>query len=324
MERGKAGFMKQLSVLGSTGSIGRNVLRVVEQFPERFGVRALTAHSSVERLAEQIGRFRPTLAAVGGSEAADRLRALLPADCETEIRFGESGYAEAAARSGSDVVVAAMTGAAGLLPVLAAVEAGHTVALANKETLVMAGELVMARAAEQNVRILPIDSEHSAIFQCLSAGRPEELDRILLTASGGPFREWPAERIAAATPEAALRHPNWEMGPKITIDSATLMNKGLEVIEARWLFDVSPDQIEVVVHPQSIVHSMVAYRDGSVMAQLGAPDMRGAIAYALSWPERLPLGLPVPDFSQLACSRCSRLLVSAALFWHSFIFSSPF
>ncbi len=299
MERGKAGFMKQLSVLGSTGSIGRNVLRVVEQFPERFGVRALTAHSSVERLAEQIGRFRPTLAAVGGSEAADRLRALLPADCETEIRFGESGYAEAAARSGSDVVVAAMTGAAGLLPVLAAVEAGHTVALANKETLVMAGELVMARAAEQNVRILPIDSEHSAIFQCLSAGRPEELDRILLTASGGPFREWPAERIAAATPEAALRHPNWEMGPKITIDSATLMNKGLEVIEARWLFDVSPDQIEVVVHPQSIVHSMVAYRDGSVMAQLGAPDMRGAIAYALSWPERLPLGLPVPDFSQL-------------------------
>jgi 1-deoxy-D-xylulose-5-phosphate reductoisomerase len=299
MERGKAGVMKQLSVLGSTGSIGRNVLRVVEQFPDLFRARALAAHSSVERLAEQIAQFRPSLAVVGSSEAADRLRALLPADCETEIRFGEDGYAEAATFPDVDVVVAAMTGAAGLLPVLAAVEAGRTVALANKETLVMAGELVMARAAERNVRILPIDSEHSAIFQCLAAGRAEELDRILLTASGGPFREWSADQIAAATPEAALRHPNWEMGPKITIDSATLMNKGLEVIEARWLFDVSPDQIEVLVHPQSIVHSMVAFRDGSVVAQLGVPDMRGAIAHALSWPERLPLGLPLPDFSQL-------------------------
>lgn len=291
--------MKALSVLGATGSIGRNVLRVVEQFPDRFVVRALAAHSSVERLAEQIERFRPALAVVGAAEAADRLRALLPANSETAIRFGDSGYAEAATLSGVDVVVAAMTGAAGLLPVLAAVDAGRTVALANKETMVMAGELVMARATARGVRILPIDSEHSAIFQCLAAGRPEELDRILLTASGGPFREWSAERIAGATPEAALRHPNWEMGPKITIDSATLMNKGLEVIEARWLFGVSPDRIQVVVHPQSIVHSMVAYRDGSVVAQLGVPDMRGAIAYALSWPERLPLGLPVPDFSEL-------------------------
>jgi 1-deoxy-D-xylulose-5-phosphate reductoisomerase len=291
--------MKQLSVLGSTGSIGRNVLRVVAQFPDRFRARTLAAHSSVERLAEQIAQFRPSLAVVGSSDAADRLRALLPANFETEIAFGDDGYAEAAAFPGVDVVVAAMTGAAGLLPVLAAIDAGRTVALANKETLVMAGELVMARAAERNVRILPIDSEHSAIFQCLAAGRAEELDRILLTASGGPFREWSADQIAGATPEAALRHPNWEMGPKITIDSATLMNKGLEVIEARWLFGVSPDQIEVVVHPQSIVHSMVAFRDGSVVAQLGVPDMRGAIAYALSWPERLPLGLPVPDFSQL-------------------------
>ncbi|MFP4030507.1 MAG: 1-deoxy-D-xylulose-5-phosphate reductoisomerase, partial [Desulfococcaceae bacterium] len=185
--------MKQLSVLGATGSIGRNVLRVVEQFPDRFGVLALAAHSSVERLAEQIKRFRPTLAAVGGAEAADRLRSLLPANSETAIRFGDSGYREAAALSGVDVVVAAMTGAAGLLPVLAAVDAGRTVALANKETLVMAGELVMSRAAGRGVRVLPIDSEHSAIFQCLAAGRAEELDRILLTASGGPFREWSAE-----------------------------------------------------------------------------------------------------------------------------------
>lgn len=291
--------MKQLSVLGSTGSIGRNVLRVVDQFPDRFAVRALTAHRSVERLARQIDRYRPSLAAVADAEAAEQLRALLPSGCSTAICHGADGYAEAATLEKVDVAVAAMTGAAGLLPVLAAVEAGRTVALANKETLVMAGELVMARAAERGVSILPIDSEHSAIFQCLAAGRPEELDRILLTASGGPFRDLPAEALNRVGPEEALRHPNWEMGPKITVDSATLMNKGLEVIEARRLFDVPPERIEVVVHPQSIVHSMVAFRDGSVMAQMGVPDMRGAIAYALSHPERLPLGLPVPDFFQL-------------------------
>jgi 1-deoxy-D-xylulose-5-phosphate reductoisomerase len=291
--------MKQLSVLGATGSIGRNVLRVVDQFPDRFGVRALTAYRSVERLARQIDQYRPALAAVADAETAERLRALLPSGCPTAIRHGAEGYAEAATLGNVDVVVAAMTGAAGLLPVLAAVEGGRTVALANKETLVMAGEMVMARAAERGVSILPIDSEHSAIFQCLAAGRPEELDRILLTASGGPFRDRPADELKRVAPAEALRHPNWEMGPKITIDSATLMNKGLEVIEARWLFDVGPDRIEVVVHPQSIVHSMVAFRDGSVMAQMGVPDMRGAIAYALSHPERLPLGLPAPDFSQL-------------------------
>ena len=288
--------MKNLSVLGATGSIGRNVLRVAAQFPDRFRVRALTAHSSVERLAGQIERFRPALAAVGDADAADRLREMLPENAGLAIRGGADGSAEAATLDGIDMAVGAMTGAAGLLPVLAAIDAGKTVALANKETLVMAGALVMAKAADRGVRILPIDSEHSAIFQCLAAGRPGELDRILLTASGGAFRDRSAEEMETATPAEALRHPNWEMGPKITIDSATLMNKGLEVIEARWLFDVSPDRIEVVIHPQSIVHSMVAFRDGSVVAQLGIPDMRGAIAYALSWPERLPLGLPLPDF----------------------------
>jgi 1-deoxy-D-xylulose-5-phosphate reductoisomerase len=194
------------------------------------------------------------------------------------------------------MVVSAMVGAAGLLPTLAAIDAGRDIALANKETLVMAGELVMRRAAARGVRILPVDSEHSAIFQCLAGQRREDLDRILLTASGGPFRGFSPERFSDIRPQDALRHPTWQMGHKITIDSATLMNKGLEVIEAHWLFDVAPQQIEVVVHPQSIVHSMVAYRDGSILAQLGVPDMRGAIAYALSYPERLELGQPLPDF----------------------------
>ena len=210
---------------------------------------------------------------------------------------GAEGYSEAASLPSVDMVVTAVVGAAGVVPTLAAIDAGKDVALANKETLVVAGEIVMQNAAARNVRILPVDSEHSAIFQCLAGSRPEDLSKILLTASGGPFLNRPKEEFAGITPESALRHPNWQMGPKITIDSATLMNKGLEVIEAKWLFGVPLAQIEVVVHPQSIVHSMVAFRDGSVMAQMGVPDMKGAIAYALSFPARLPLAQPLPDFT---------------------------
>jgi len=223
----------------------------------------------------------------------------LPGRCPTEILFGPDGYCAAARLESVDMVVAAMVGAAGLGPVLAAIEAGKQIGLANKETLVMAGEVVMAAVRRRNVRLMPIDSEHSAIFQCLQGQRRADLAKVILTASGGSLLRTPAERFAGITPQQALKHPNWSMGAKITIDSATLMNKGFEVIEAKWLFDLDADQIEVVVHPQSIVHAMVAYRDGSILAQMGIPDMRAAIAYALSWPERLPLGQPTPDFAAL-------------------------
>jgi len=291
--------MKRLSILGSTGSIGRNVLKIVEMFPERFRIEALAAKDNVERLACQIERFRPKIAVVFDGDAADRLNRLIPADVRVEIFWGDDGYRIAAEHAETDVVVAAMMGAAGLSPTLAGIAAKKDIALANKETLVMAGEFVMGRAAENGVAIRPIDSEHSAIFQSLAGQRREDLEQIILTASGGPFRMTPRADFAKIRPEDALKHPNWEMGPKITIDSATLMNKGLEVIEAKWLFGVSAKQIQVVVHPQSIVHSMVAYRDGSVIAQLGVPDMKGAIACALSWPERLPIQQPAPDFTAL-------------------------
>ena len=230
------------------------------------------------------------------AEGAEDLRRRLPGDLSVAIAYGSDGY-RAAAEIQADMVVAAMVGAAGLMPTLAAIASGRDVALANKETLVMAGELVMAQVAARQVRLLPVDSEHSAIFQCLEGNAAEAMDRIVLTASGGPFRTWPAARFGTIGPEDALRHPNWDMGAKITIDSATLMNKGLEVIEASHLFRVPADRIEVVVHPQSIIHSMVAFQDGSVLAQLGVPDMRTAIAYALSYPERLPLFQPLPDWS---------------------------
>ncbi|MGE0083392.1 MAG: 1-deoxy-D-xylulose-5-phosphate reductoisomerase [Desulfococcaceae bacterium] len=290
---------KHLSILGSTGSIGRNTLRIAEMFPDRFAITALTAKSNIDLLAQQVRQFQPLIAVVYDAAGADSLHKLISADTDTEILCGEQGYMSAAAHEKADTVVAAMMGAAGLKPTLAAIDAGKQIALANKETLVMAGELVMKRAKEKHVRILPVDSEHSAIFQCLSGQRREDFDKILLTASGGPFRNTPKEAFASITPEQALKHPNWNMGRKITIDSATLMNKGLEVIEACRLFDVDTDRIQVIVHPQSIVHSMVAYRDGSVIAQLGVPDMKGAIAYALSFPERLPIGQPVPDFAGL-------------------------
>lgn len=286
--------MKSLAILGSTGSIGRNTLNIISKFPDKFSVKALTAKNSVERLADQIITFNPELAVVHDAADAKSLKERLPAGHRVEILHGSEGYRIAAAWDGVEMVVGAMVGAAGLEPTLSAIAAGKDIALANKETLVMAGPLVIA-AARPGVRLLPIDSEHSAIFQCLHGHRREDLDKIILTASGGPFLATPAEDFDAITPQSALNHPNWEMGAKITIDSATLMNKGLEVIEAKWLFDLAMDQIEVIVHPQSIIHSMVAYCDGSILAQMGIPDMQEAIAYALSYPERIPLKQALPD-----------------------------
>ena len=291
--------MKNIAVLGSTGSIGTNTLRIAARFPDRFAVKALAAKSNIKLLASQIGKFRPAMAAVFDEPGARNLEKLLGAGCGTVVVWGDEGYREAASLAGVDTVVTAMVGAAGLLPTMAAIEAGKNIALANKETLVMAGDLVSAMAARKGVAILPVDSEHSAIFQSMHGQRREDLHKIFLTASGGPFYGKPAAEFGTITREEALAHPTWRMGPKISIDSATLMNKGLEVIEASCLFGVSQDRIEVLVHRQSIVHSMVAYRDGSIIAQLGVPDMQGAIAYALSFPERLNLDLPLPDFAAL-------------------------
>jgi 1-deoxy-D-xylulose-5-phosphate reductoisomerase len=289
--------MKGLSILGSTGSIGRNALGIAARFPERFRVKALAAGRNVGLAAEQIRSFEPEAAAVLDDGCARELASLLGGGCRTRILAGDEGFAAVAAWESAQVTLSAMVGAAGLLPTLAAIDAGKTVALANKETLVMAGGLVTARAAERGVSIIPVDSEHSAIFQCLLGQRREALEQLLLTASGGPFLKRPRNTFGAITREETLRHPNWTMGAKITVDSATLMNKGLEVLEAQWLFGVPGRMIRVVVHPQSIIHSMVAFRDGSVIAQLGIPDMMTAIAYALSYPDRLPLGQPLPDFS---------------------------
>ena len=293
--------MKNLTILGSTGSIGTNALKVVAQFPERFTVKVLTAGQNISKLAGQIRQFRPEMAAVFDEARAADLERILPQDSGVDIVYGESGYRAAAAYAASDMVLTAVVGAAGLRPTIAAIEAGKDIALANKETLVMAGERVMQLAGNNGVDIIPVDSEHSAIFQCLMGQRVSDLDALLITASGGPFMDMPARSFPDVSPEAALCHPNWQMGRKITIDSATLMNKGLEVIEARHLFQVEMDRIRVVVHPQSIVHSMVSFQDGSVLAQLGIPDMKGAIAFALSFPERLPLGQPLPDFAGIGC-----------------------
>jgi 1-deoxy-D-xylulose-5-phosphate reductoisomerase len=289
--------MKRLSILGSTGSIGTNVLNIVEMFPQKFKVKALAAKKNVTLLARQIERFHPEVAVVIDEKRAQELKKKLSPGTAIDILVGQEGYMMAAAHESVDMTVTAMVGAAGLKPTLAAIEAGKTIALANKETLVMAGDYVMNAAAEKGVEILPIDSEHSAIFQCLQGQRQEDLDKILLTASGGPFLNKPRAEFKDVTREDALKHPNWQMGRKITIDSATLMNKGLEVLEARCLFGVSHQMIQVVIHPQSVIHSMVAYKDGSVMAQLGIPDMKGAIAYALSYPQRLPLQQPLPEFN---------------------------
>jgi 1-deoxy-D-xylulose-5-phosphate reductoisomerase len=279
--------LKRIAILGSTGSVGEQSLEVVAAFPERFQVVALAAGRRIEKLAEQVRRFRPALVSVAEPDAALALAHQLGAEAPA-IAVGDAGLVEVATAD-ADLVVSALVGAVGLAPTLAAVRAGRDVALANKEVMVMAGALVLREVKARGVRLLPVDSEHSAIFQVLAGQRPQDLLRIVLTASGGPFRSWSAERIARATIDEALAHPNWSMGPKITIDSATLMNKGLEVIEARWLFDTPPARIDVVVHPQSVVHSLIELCDGSVLAQLGVPDMRVPIAVALAWPERLPL-----------------------------------
>ena len=291
--------MKRISLLGSTGSIGRSTLDVIGSYPDEFIVTALAAGRNLELLRSQIERFRPRLAAVIDEEHAFRLRRLLNANSTTSVLFGPEGYREVAVDTGSDLVVSAMIGAAGLIPTLEAIEAGKTIALANKETLVMAGNIVLRKAEAKGVAIIPVDSEHSAIFQCLQGHRREDVRRIILTASGGPFRDASRDELRAVTPARALQHPNWSMGSKVTIDSATMMNKGLEVIEARWLFGISVDAIDVLIHPQSIVHSLVEYTDGALIAQLGAPDMRIPIAYALSFPRRLPRAEPLLDLSRV-------------------------
>lgn len=289
--------MKRLSILGSTGSVGTQTLAVVAQNPESFCVEALAAGSNIDLLAEQVKRFGPTLVSVA-DEAGARELANRVGDA-VEIKVGEAGLVDVATHDPADLVVAALVGAIGLAPTVAAIRAGRDVALANKEVMVMAGALVLREVKAHGVTLLPVDSEHNAIFQALSGQRAEDVSRIILTCSGGPFRGWDAARIEAASVEEALNHPNWDMGAKITIDSASLMNKGLEVIEARWLFDVAPGQIDVVVHPQSIVHSLVEFRDTSVIAQLGLPDMRVPIAVALAHPERVFLDIPRLELAEI-------------------------
>lgn len=277
--------MKRLAILGSTGSIGTHTLDVIAAHPDQFEVAALAAGNNVELLVRQAERFRPRYVTVA-SESAGREVARRLAARRVEVGWGMDGLRRAAADTGADMVVSAIVGGAGLVPTVAALRAGKALALANKETLVMAGELVTAEARARGTRILPVDSEHSAIFQCLENGDPGEVRRIVLTASGGPFRTRPLEAFATIRPEDALRHPTWSMGKKITIDSATLANKGLEVIEAQWLFGLPVDRVDVIVHPQSVIHSMVEYVDGSVLAQMGTPDMRLPIQYALTYPGR--------------------------------------
>ena len=282
--------MKAIAILGSTGSIGRQTLQVVESMPERFRVVALAAGANLEELAGQIARHRPQLVSVGdaarAAELRERLRQAANGSGFPEIQHGREGLLSVATHPEADIVVSAAVGVVGLEATYAAVRAGKQVALSNKEVLVAAGELVMAAAKASGVELLPVDSEHNAIHQCLRAGRTSEVRRLILTASGGPFRRTPMAQMAQATPEQALAHPNWRMGKRISIDSATLVNKGFEVIEARWLFGVEPKQIEVVIHPQSTIHSMVEYVDGSILAQLGPTDMRMPIRYALTYPER--------------------------------------
>ena len=280
--------MKRVTILGATGSIGLRTLELVSSFPDEFTVAGLAARgSNVELVAELCQKYAPAAVALLDTDARDRLARLLPSP-RPELLAGVEGLVTLAGQVDADVVVSALVGGVGLLPTMAAIDAGRTMALANKETLVMAGRLMTAAARARGVALLPVDSEHSAIFQCLVGHNRGDVHRILLTASGGPFREWAPARFDAITVEDALKHPTWKMGAKITIDSATLMNKGLEIIEARWLFDVGSDKVQVIVHPQSVVHSMVEYVDGCVIAQLGVADMGIPILYALTYPERRP------------------------------------
>jgi len=298
--------VQKLTLLGATGSIGASTLDVIERHPDRFSLWAVSAHRQLERLAEIIVRYRPAVAVVADSAGADRLATLLAGvahDCS--IRHGATALSEIASSPEVDTVMAAIVGAAGLAPTLAAAQAGKRVLLANKESLVMSGDILLEAVRASGATLLPIDSEHNAVFQSLPDGFRHGLAgagvrRILLTASGGPFRASPIESLGAVTPEQAVAHPNWVMGRKISVDSATMMNKGLEVIEAHWLFGVGADCIDVVVHPQSVIHSMVEYADGSVIAQLGNPDMRTPIAHALAYPERIESGVASLNFMQLA------------------------
>lgn len=295
--------MKQVAILGSTGSIGCNTLRVIEAFKTEFGVAALGAGSQVELLAEQVEQFRPRVVSVSDDASADKLRYELKARnvvALPEIFTGIEGLTEVAAVEGAEIVIGAVVGALGLVPTYRALELGRRVALANKETLVVAGELMTKAAERSGAELLPVDSEHNALHQCLRGENRRELKRLILTASGGPFRNASKQEIEQATPAQALNHPTWRMGAKITIDSATLMNKGLEVIEAHWLFQCSADEIDIIVHPQSVVHSMIELIDGSIIAQLGVTDMRHAIQYALTYPERRNSLLPQLDLASLS------------------------
>ena len=289
---------KRLAIIGSTGSIGTQTLGIVARYPDLFTVSVLTAGSNAELLMEQARLFRPAKVVIGNEAFYSVVRDGL-AGLGTEVMAGQKAVEEVAASDGIDTVVAAMVGFAGLRPTAAAVAAGREVALANKETLVVAGELITRTAAITGSHLLPVDSEHSAIMQCLNGEPENSVERLILTASGGPFRDTPAERLSKVTPLEALRHPNWTMGSKITIDSATLMNKGLEVIEAHWLFGTPADRIDVLIHPQSIIHSMVQFKDGSIKAQLGVPDMRLPIIYALTFPDRVETELPRPSLADI-------------------------
>lgn len=319
---------QRVTLLGATGSIGASTLDVIARHPDRYRVFALTAHSRIEELARLCRLHQPEVAVVSTAADADRLAVLLPGQA-ISLRYGPDALCEVAAAPEADAVMAAIVGSAGLLPTLAAVQAGKRVLLANKESLVMSGALFMREVARSGAVLLPIDSEHNAIFQCLPAGFRQGLpqvgvERLLLTASGGPFRGWSQAQMRDVTPEQAVKHPKWSMGRKISVDSATLMNKGLELIEACWLFGTSPDHVQVVVHPESIVHSLVQYVDGSTLAQLGNPDMRTPIALGLAWPERIPAGVSAlelfatgslhfeaPDEASFPCLRLARQAMEA-------------
>lgn len=321
--------VRQVSVLGCTGSIGLSTLDVLRRHPEKFRVYALAANRSVDAMLAQCIEFTPRVAVMMNADAAAELEQRLPASTGTRVCHGADVLAEVASAAEVDVVMAAIVGAAGLPSTLAAARAGKTLLLANKESLVMGGHLLMRAVRESGATLLPIDSEHNAIFQCMPAagdGVPvtRGVSKVLLTASGGPFREWSFEQMRSATPEQAIAHPNWSMGPKISVDSASLMNKGLEFIEACWIFSLQPDEVEVVVHPQSIIHSMVQYVDGSVLAQLGNPDMCTPIAYGLGWPQRIDAGVApldliatarldfaAPDEARFPCLRLAREAVAA-------------
>lgn len=304
--------MRHICVLGSTGSIGVNTLQVVRAHPELFKIAALTAHSNVELLAQQCIEFKPELAVVGSASAAQKLQDLLrAANVRADVQYGPEALVGASTLSSVDTVMAAIVGAAGLVPTIEAAKLGKRILLANKESLVMAGDIFMAAIAQSGAELLPIDSEHNAIYQCLPDANTSNggargqystlgVKEILLTASGGPFRKHSIEQLASVTPDQACAHPNWVMGRKISVDSATMMNKGLEVIEAHYLFGLPSEQIKVLIHPQSVIHSMVQYRDASVVAQLGTPDMRVPIAYGLSWPERMNSGAQALDFHALS------------------------